>query len=129
MTTTVAAIAEEVFDAVAEELSDVILSCTVTHKTQGAYDATTGAYSETTSTYTGRALICTGATVEGVGGAKITDIFPGYVAGPADVVMILEGLTGDPKENDTIAAGGVTRTIKAVGDVVGAGSFFIVIAA
>jgi len=129
VSTTVAAIAAEAFDAVAEEISGLILACTVTRKTQGAYDATTGAYSETTTTFTGRAVIATGSTVEGVGNAKIADLFPAYVAGPSDTVMILEGLTGAPKENDTIAAGGVTRTVKAVGDVVGAGTLFLVIAA
>jgi hypothetical protein len=128
MSTTVAAIAAEAFTAVAEELPDVIKSCTITRTVQGAYDATTGAYSVTTTTYTGRALIATGGTVEGGVASTIKDMFPNYVAGPADVVIFIEGLSTAPKENDTVTIGGVARTIKAAGDIVGAGSFYVVIA-
>ena len=129
MSTTVAAIAAEAFSAVAEELPDVIKACTVTRTTQGAYNATTGAYSETTTTFAGRAVITTGSSVEGVGASTIKDLFPGYVAGPADVIIFLEGLSGAPKENDTLTIGATTRTIKATGDIAGAGSFYVVIAA
>lgn len=129
MSTTVAAIALEAFTAVAEELSDVIQTCTLTKVTQGAYNAATGAYSETTATYTGQALIATGGTVEGGVASTIKDIFPAYVAGPADVVMFLRGLSAAPKENDKITVASVARTIKATGDIIGVGSFYVVIAA
>ena len=128
MSTTVAAIAAEAFTAVAAELPDVIKACTLTHVTQGTYNATTGSYGETTTTATGRALITTGSSSEGVGSATIKDMFPNYVAGPADLVIFLEGLSMAPQENDTLTIGGVVRTIKAAGDIVGAASFYVVIA-
>jgi len=127
MTTTVAAIAAEAFTAVAAEISGVIQSCTLTRVVDGAYNATTGAYGTTTTNYTGRAVIATGSSVESVS-STIKDHFPAYVAGPADVVIFLEGLSAAPKENDTLTIGAVIRTIKAVGDIVGVGTFFVVIA-
>ncbi|ANL84672.1 hypothetical protein [Rhizobium phaseoli] len=128
MSTTVAAIAAEAFTAVAAEVSGVVQSCTLTKVTQGAYNAATGQYSETTTTATGRAVIATGGSVEGGIASTIKDMFPAYVAGPADVVMFLIELSAAPKENDKITVGGVARTIKAAGDIVGAGALYVVIA-
>lgn len=117
MTTTVAAIADAAFDAVAAKITGVINSCTLTRTTQGAYNPTTGTYATTTSTDAGRALFDTST--------KIDDALPGYVAGPTERLVWIEGLdTLSPKENDTIAIGGVNYTVKATGDIVGAGSFF-----
>lgn len=127
MSTTVAAIAAEAFTAVAAELPDVIKACTLTHVAKGSYNPTTDAYGQTTTTATGRSLNATGSSVESVS-STIKDHFPAYVAGPADVVLFLEGLSMAPKENDTVTIGAVVRTIKAVGDIVGAGSFYVVIA-
>jgi hypothetical protein len=129
MTTTVAAIAAEAFTAVAAEISGVIQACTLTKIAQGTYNPTTGQYSETTTTATGRAVIATGGTVEGGVANTIKDMFPAYVAGPADVVIFLIELSAAPKENDKITVGGVQRTIKAAGDIVGAGALYVVIAA
>jgi hypothetical protein len=120
MATTVAAIAAEAFDGVAAELSGVILSCTVTTQAQGVYNATTGTYTETPTAYTGRALMDQSTPIK--------DIFPEYVAGPEDALFWLEGLSAAPKENDVLAIGGVDRTIRRVGDVVGVGTFFSVVA-
>ncbi|TBE67422.1 hypothetical protein [Rhizobium ruizarguesonis] len=128
MSTTVAAIALEAFTAVAEELPDVIQSCTLTKVAQGAYNAATGQYSTTTTDHTGQALIATGGTVEGGVAQTIKDMFPAYVAGPADVVMFLRGLSAAPQENDTVTIASVTRTIKAAGDIVGVGALYVVIA-
>lgn len=128
MSTTVAGIAAEAFTAVAAEVSGVVQPCTLTKVTQGAYNAATGQYSETTTTATGRAVIATGGSVEGGIVSTIKDMFPAYVAGPADVVMFLIELSAAPKENDKITFGGVARTIKAAGDIVGAGALYVVIA-
>lgn len=118
--TTIAAIAAEAFTAVSAELTDVIKSCTVTRTTQGEYDADAGEYETTTSSQTGRALIDQST--------PISDIFPAYVVGPKDTMIWLEGLATAPLENDTVTIGGTTRIITAVGDVVGAGGLFSVVA-
>jgi hypothetical protein len=117
MSTTVAEIAASAFTAVNAQVTGIIKSCTLTRTTQGDYNPSTGAYDTTTSTDTGRALFDTST--------KIDDALPGYVAGPTERLVWIEGLDAlVPKENDAIAIGGVGYTVKAVGDIVGAGSFF-----
>lgn len=120
MATTVAAIASEAFDDVDAELTGVIQACTVTTQAQGAYNATTGTYSETPTAYTGRAIMDQST--------PINDVFPEYVVGPEDALFWLEGLSAAPKENDVLAVASVDRTIRRVGDVVGVGTFFSVVA-
>ena len=114
--TTVAEIAAEAFTAVAAELTDVIKTCSITRTTQGAYNPTTGTYATTTATATGRAVFDTSN--------KIEDVLPGYVAGPAELIVYFEGLSFAPVENDTATIAGLTYTVKAVGDIAGAGSFY-----
>jgi|GEM_PF-2068066 len=115
--TTVAAIAKEAFDSVSAEFTDgIIKACTLTRVTQGAYNPATGEYETTETTYTGRALFDTSTPIE--------DILQGYVAGPGELLVYLEGLSVVPEENDPIVIGGTDYTVKHVGDVVGAGTFF-----
>lgn len=114
--TTVALIASSAFTKVNAKLTDVIKACTVTRTTQGDYNATTGAYETTTAQATGRAVFDTSAKTE--------DVLPGYVAGPAELIVYFEGLSFAPAENDTAVIGGITYTVKAVGDIAGAGTFF-----
>lgn len=117
MATTVATIADEAFDAVAAEITGVVKSCTLTRTTQGTYDPSAGEYATTTSTDTGRAVFDTST--------KIEDALQGYVAGPTEKLVWIEGLDAlSPKENDAIAIGGTDYTIKAVGDVAGAGGLY-----
>lgn len=118
--TTVSAIATAAFNGVASAITDVIKTCTVTKTTQGAYNATTGAYAVTTTAITGRAVAGTQDA--------IPDLFPAWVVGPKDELFYLEGLSSAPAENDTLTIGAKVRTIKAVGDMVGSGSFYAVIA-
>lgn len=116
---TVASIAKEAFDAVAAEFTDTtIKACSLTRVTDpGTYNPGTGEYEgRVETTATGRALFDTSTPVE--------DVFPAYVAGPSDRLVWLEGLSLIPAENETIAIGGQNHTVKAVGDVVGAGTFF-----
>lgn len=115
--TTVAVIAKEAFDAVAADFSDVIKSATLTRTVQGAYDPVSGTYTTTTSMDAGRALFDTSTKVE--------DALGGYMAGTGELLVWIEGLdTLQPAENDSIAIGGTDYTVKHVGDIVGAGSFF-----
>lgn len=113
---TVAQIAAKVFTKVNSKLTDVIKTCSLTRTTQGAYNPTTGQYATTTATATGRAVFDTSS--------KIEDILPGYVAGPAELIVYFEGLSFAPVENDTATIAGLTYTVKAVGDIAGAGSFY-----
>lgn len=116
MSTTVAAIAAEAMTSVASELTGVVKACTLTRTTRGEYDPAAGSHSTTTATATGRAVFDTST--------KIEDALPGYVAGPTERLVWLEGLSIVPKEADPIAIGGTDFTIAAVGDVAGAGTFF-----
>lgn len=113
---TVADIAAEAFTAVAAELPDVIKTCTITRTTQGVYDAVAGAYATTVATATGRAVFDTAS--------KIDDALPGYVAGPSELLVYFEGLSFAPQENDTAVVDSITYTVKAIGDIAGAGSFY-----
>lgn len=113
--TTIAEIAKEAFDDVAAEFTDVIKDCTLTRTIQDGYDPSTGAHSTTTVTSEGRAVFDTSTA--------IADALQGYVAGPGELLVYLEGLAMVPKENDAIVIGGEDFTIVHVGDVVGAGSF------
>lgn len=117
---TVASIVKEAFDAAQESFPDVIKDCIVTRTANGAYNPSTGGYSTTTSQQPGRALADTTKPIK--------DIFPDYTVGPGDILYYIEGLTSEPAENDVLTIGAVERKIQHVGDIVGAGSFYAVIA-
>lgn len=116
---TVAEIAEMAFDAVAESITDAIHAASLSEDTQGAYNAVTGAYAVTTTTATGRAVV---DTVK-----PMADIFPEYVAGPSDELILLEGFTA-ARENMRLTFGGWVRHVTAAQDVLNAGSLFYVVA-
>ena len=102
---------------VAGAITDAVAVATVSRTVQGAYNVTTGAYATTVTVQTGRA-------VEALATAKPRgDMFPGYVVGPNDRLLLLEGFTS-VRENDLVAARGITATVKAVFDIGGAGSVF-----
>lgn len=115
----IAQIAAKAFTAAQGAISDAVVAATVTRETLGAYDAATGAYSKTTTSQTGRAVI------QGV--AAMRDVFPDFVAGPADEAILLEGFTA-VAENDKVVIGSTTRLVVAVQDIGGAGTLFNVIA-
>lgn len=116
---TVAEIAKEAFDAVSEEMPDVIQSGTLTRTTQGAYDPETGDYTTTTQTWLCRALFADEKAM--------ADAFPAYVIGAGDRVVYVEGLTTTPRETDALTIGGQSTTVMRVGDIVGVGTFFSLI--
>lgn len=117
----VAQIAAMAFDAVGGAIEGVIQSATLTRITQGTvYDPVTGTYPEMTETFTGRAVFSDEKAM--------ADAFPTYVIGPADRMLNLEGFNTVPKETDTLTVGDQTLQIVRVGDVVGVGQFFNVIA-
>lgn len=115
--TTVSEIAREAFDAVAEEMPEVIQSATLTRTGKGGdYDPETGTFPGATETFAGRALFG--------GQAALADRFPAYVIGSSDRLVYLEGFTTVPREGDAVTIGGKTFAILKVSDIVGVGSFF-----
>lgn len=116
---TVAEINELALDGVAAGIPDAVHSAILAYDTQGAYNAATGAYAETTTTANGRLVVATGAPVG--------DIFPAYTVGPHDELLWLEGFTTIPEEDWRVTANSITWEIKAVQDVLAAGSAFYVV--
>lgn len=117
--TTVAAIAAEALNAVAGAVTDAVLSVSVASDTQGAYDPSTGSYALTTTTVNGRGVL---------DDKPISDVFPDYVAGPKDMLILLEGFT-DVKEGYRVTFNSKTYTVKAVADIMGAGTLFMAVIA
>ena len=115
----VADIAAMALNAVSPVITDAVHSATVTRTYNGAYDVTNGVYQTITVAQTGRVVFS--STSPG------RDMFPGYVVGPSDEVLMLEGFT-DIAENDVIMAAGRTLTIMAAQDIGGAGTLFNVAA-
>lgn len=116
---TVAEIAKEAFDAVSEEMPDVIQAASLTRTVQGAYNPATGQYTTTTQTWDCRALF---------GDEKaMADTFPAYVVGPNDRLAYVEGLAVAPKEADAMTIGGQVVSVTRVADIVGVGTFFSLI--
>lgn len=113
---TVAAIAARAFDKIGAALSDVVKPATLTHTEQGAYNPGTGEYDVIITTADGRAVFDTTTAVE--------DMFPAYVVGPSDLLVWLEGHDFSPLENDGVEIDGQGYTVKAVGDVAGAGAVY-----
>lgn len=120
MSTTVAQIAETAFNNVAAAITDAIKDVTVTRTTRGAYNTTTGSYATTDSTDTGKAVL---DTVK-----PVTDIFPAYKIGPKDQLWLIRDVSS-VLEGDKVEFTGDSADyyVKAVQDIVGAGSLFYVV--
>lgn len=119
MSLTIARIAAMALNGAQGAISDAVPVATLTRTTQGAYDAANGLHLTTDTVTTGRAVF------QGVAPAK--DMFPAYVVGPGDELILLEGFTS-ALENDVLTIGARTLTIMAVRDIGGAGSVFNVMA-
>ena len=136
---TVAEIAKEAFDAVADEMPDVVQVASLTRTVPmtwvlesgywrddgywmtrtDAYDPVTGEYETVDATFSCRALFADEKA--------IADTFPSYVVGPSDRMVYAEGLAVVPEENDRMAIGGQPVVVTRVGDIVGVGTFFSLI--
>lgn len=106
-------------DGVAGAITDAVHAATLMRVAQGAYDPPTGTYQTTEATQTGRAVFANER--------PIADVFPEYVAGPSDQLIMLEGFTSC-RENDRLTIGGVARDVRQVQDIAGAGTVFYVVA-
>lgn len=120
MAISVARIAELAFNGVSNGISGVVHSATLTQKTAGTYNASTGVRAATTAPITGRAI------EDAV--KPVRDIFPAYERGPSDKLVLLEGMTSAPVENDTLAYSDRSLTIMAVADIAGGGGLYYVMA-
>lgn len=115
---TVSEIAAMALSGVGAAIPDAVHAAALSHDVQGAYDPTTGAYSTTPSTESGRFVVDTSK--------PSTDIFPDYVAGSGDELILLEGFTACG-EGWTLVGNGKTWIIRQVQDILSAGSLFYVI--
>lgn len=117
---TVAEIAKTAFDAVASQITDAIHPATLGWVEKGAYDPEAGKYTETPKSDTGRVVVDSAKPV--------ADIFEGYIVGPADQLILMEGFKTAPVENYTLTFAGQTLTITRVQDIVAAGSLYYCVA-
>lgn len=111
----VADIAKRAMDAVQAKITDAIHAATLSRDVQGAYDPVVGAYAITTYSATGRVVVDTVTPV--------ADIFPDYVIGPSDQLVMLEGFT-TCAEADRVTFAGIGHTVRRVQDIVAAGTLF-----
>ena len=114
-------IAEMAVSAAAGAISGAIHSATLTRRTinEASYDVMYGRYEAAETTQTGRAIVETQRPMR--------DVFPEYVAGPGDELILLEGFTAC-RENDHLTFAGRTRIVRQCQDILGAGAIFYVIA-
>lgn len=113
--TTIANIAALALARVSAKITDAVWDATVTQIARVAYTVATNTYSETLTVLTGRAVFCTDKPVE--------DVFPDFVAGPSDQLLLLT--ISALAENDTVAIAGITRDVRAV-QKIGPGVFYAV---
>lgn len=119
--TSIAEIAKKAFDAVYAKLPEVIQVGELTKKNSNSYNTATGEYENVSSdAFSCRVLIDTSSAIQ--------DSFPAHTIGPKDVLLYLEGLASAPEEGDIITVSGFERTIVKTGDIVGVGTFFVVVA-
>lgn len=125
MPISVAQIAAKAFSGVSGAITGAIHDATLswsvnpTPSTPNAsYDPSSGEFTLTPSTDTGRAVV---DTVK-----PISDVFPDYVVGSGDELILLEGFTAC-QEGWQIAFNGGTWHIKQVQDILAAGSLFYVV--
>jgi len=120
--TTISKIAKAAFDAANTAVAGIVSDATLTYSTNAAYNPATGSYSPTGTPITGgRALVQTDK--------PIADLFPDYIAGPTDILVLLEGFTVTPQEGWSLTFNSHTYEIKQVADILGASELFNVVAA
>ena len=122
MATTIAQIAKQAMDAVALAVTDAIKVAELSYTTESDYNTTTGKFATISTTIIngGRAVLDTVKPVK--------DAFPNYVAGPSDLLFLLEGFTTVPVEGWGLSVGEVAYDIRQVQDIALAGSLFYVVA-
>lgn len=115
----VADIAREAFEGVSDEIEGIIQPAVLQRAARGAHDPATGTRPQTIEQWPGRALKADEKA--------LADIFPAYVIGPADSLVYLEGCAMIPVETDSLMINGAPNEVVRVGDIVGAGEFFVLI--
>ena len=125
MPISVAQIAAKAFSGVSGAITGAIHDATLTWQVSpipgdpsAAYDSDRGEFVSIPATATGRAVV---DTVK-----PISDVFPDYVAGSGDELILLEGLTAC-EEGWKVAFNGGTWHITAVQDILAAGALFYVV--
>lgn len=120
MSTTLKLISKKAFDKLAAKLTGVVFTGTLTKQTKGAYNRTTGSYdAPTDATHSCRVLVAETPT---------NGLLGTYTVSEKEKVLIVEGLTVVPVENDKLDFNGDTKTVTFVDDILDAGEFFQVVA-
>lgn len=120
MTLSVADIGKLAFDGVAAALSGVVHDARLTWDAKGDYDIDAGKRTKSKRFIDGRA-------VEDAS-KPVADIFPDYTKGPADRMVLLEGLVVAPQETMRLCYSDRDLTITAVADIAGGGGLYYVMA-
>lgn len=117
--TTPGSIAAQAFDKLEAKMDNVIQNVTLIEPTRGAYNSATGEYAAAETDHsTCRYLVETTKPVK--------DIFPTYIDGPGEFLVLIVGASTPPKEG-WILRGTVDRVIKRVQDILHAGDLFYAI--
>ena len=119
MATSIAQISKKAFDAVSKKVNGVIFKAVLETDEKGSYNRTTAAYDDATNTTYNCRLLVDKTPKDGKLGT--------YIISKKEQVLIVEGLTIVPKENQTLTFNGGTKTITFVDDVLSAGSLFYVV--
>lgn len=116
--TTLAEIVSTALTAVNTGITDVVLACRLYSTTNGAWNGTTGRY-DTSVSAVGTQGTCVFDT-----STPVEDVFPEGVPGPSDYLVFAEGLGIVPKEGMFLRIGAIDYEVKAVTDVMKAGTVF-----
>lgn len=116
--TSLADIASAAFDGVNSGITDIVFAARIYEWQRGSWNPSKAEYDRSLVAIgtQGQCLFDTGTPVE--------DLFPEAIAGPTDYLIFARGLGVVPKENQFIRIGSVDYSIKAVTDVLKAGSVF-----
>ena len=111
--TTITAIADAAFDAANSAITDAIHDATLTYTSNYdfSYDVDEGNYLQSSTSITGRALFDTEK--------PMNDLFPDYVVGPKEILVLLEGFSTECKEGWKLTVNSIDYTVKKVQTVAG----------
>jgi hypothetical protein len=115
----IGSIARRALDRVQQKIADAIQDGILLEPVKTGYDHATGAYvTDLTERATGRVVTETTRPVKSV--------FPDFVAGPGDQLMLLEGFAVAPQTGWTLRLGRDHEILR-VQDILGAGTLFFAV--
>ena len=116
---TVAGIADTAIAAVKAAITDAFISANLIEPTQGAYNTLTGTYAKGETDHGAKDILFKRSQ-------RITDLFPDYVAGPNDQLVLVRSTTA-PQDGWVLRAGSIDYVIFGVQDILENGNLFNVL--